>query len=190
MPDNKSTQGKEAYLIFHASINADSAAAFLNAITQFINEGFSKVFILFSTSGGQVNVGVGLYKALCALPIKIAFFNVDIVDSIGNVIFLAGDERYATMNSRFMFHSVGYETQAMRYELTNALALIENIKQDHTRISAILEEKTKLTSEEIEKFFYEAAFISPESAKQYGIVHDISDINIPHGARFIYIIMQ
>ncbi len=40
------------------------------------------------------------------VPYKLITHNVGNVDSIGNVIFLAAEERYACSTSTFMFHGV------------------------------------------------------------------------------------
>lgn len=162
----------------------------LGTITTYVNQGFSKVVLLFSSSGGVVDVGITLYNTLRALPVKLLTYNIGVVDSAGNVVFLAGEERYASTNSRFMFHGVGYDMPAMRLELRNAAEALQNIKRDHARISSILEERTKLTSEEIERFFRETIFLAPEEAKESGIIQDIYNVQIPAGCPFVQIILQ
>ena len=71
------------------------------------------VYLLLSSEVGSVMHGINLYNVLRALPVKLVTHNVGNVDSIGNAIFLAGEERYACQHSTFMFHGVGSPTTAL-----------------------------------------------------------------------------
>jgi ATP-dependent protease ClpP protease subunit len=50
--------------------------------------------------------GINIYNVLCGMPFKLVTHNVGNVDSIGDVVFLAGETRYACAHSTFMFHGV------------------------------------------------------------------------------------
>ena len=52
---------------------------------------------MISTPGGTVMNGLNLYNVMRAMPFRLTTHNVGNVDSIGNAIFLAGEERYAWM---------------------------------------------------------------------------------------------
>ena len=56
----------------------------------------------------------GVIILLAAMPFKLATHNVGRVNSIGNVVFLAGEERYAVPHSAFMFHGVGFDVKQTR----------------------------------------------------------------------------
>ena len=60
-----------------------------------------RVYLLLSTPGGSVMNGMNLYNVLKGMPFELITHNVGNVDSIGNVIFLAGEKRYATANATF-----------------------------------------------------------------------------------------
>ena len=49
-----------------------------------------RIYFLFSSQGGGVNAGITLHNFLTALPVEIVMHNVGSVESIANVIFLAG----------------------------------------------------------------------------------------------------
>ena len=53
--------------------------------------------------------GVTLYNYIKSLSVKVVMHNVGLVNSIANVIFLAGNERYAVPHSSFLFHGVGFD---------------------------------------------------------------------------------
>jgi ATP-dependent protease ClpP protease subunit len=75
---------------------------------------------------GRVMNGINIYNVLRGLPAKVVFHNVGNVDSIGNVLFLAGDERYACPHSTFMFHGVGFDpTPGVRVEQKTAQEMLD-----------------------------------------------------------------
>ncbi len=53
-----------------------------------------------------------IYNTLIALPIHLTVYNVGSVNSIGNVVFLAGRKRYACPGSTFMFHGIGVDLKS------------------------------------------------------------------------------
>jgi hypothetical protein len=60
------------------------------------------------------------------------------VDSIGNVIFLAGAERYACPLSTFMFHGVGFDVPGgLRMEEPFLRERLDTIEADHKRIVSL-----------------------------------------------------
>jgi ATP-dependent protease ClpP protease subunit len=175
-----------AYVSFSAEINQTTAEGLLAAIGELVGKGFKTIYLMLSTSGGNIMNGMTIYNVLRSLPVKLITHNVGNVDSIGNVIFLAGEERYATQHSTFMFHGVAFhigspETQDEKL-LKERMGVV---KSDQGRIAGIIAQRTgKLQAEEVEKWFAVAATRDPDYAKANGIIHDIRDVQIPDGAPF------
>ena len=110
-------QNDIAYVSFTSDVNRKTSEVLLGFIGNLMNQGTRKVYLLFSTPGGSVMHGVTLYNTLRALPIELTTHNTGTVNSIGNVVFLAGQTRYASPHSTFMFHGVGFDVQAQaRFE--------------------------------------------------------------------------
>ena len=147
------------------------------------NEGVPEVHLLFSTPGGAMMNGMNLYNVLRAMPFRLVTHNVGNVDSVGNVVFLAGDERYACEYSTFMFHGVGYE-------LDDTTRLEEKVLKEHlagviaeqTRMAGIIGERSALDPEEIGTLFLETQTKDAAYAVRAGIVHEIRDVSIPAGS--------
>ena len=88
--------------------------------------------------------------SLRALPAKIITHNIGSVDSIGNVIFLAGEERYACSSATFMFHGVGFDVmQPMRFEEKLLQERLDGIRADQDKIGAVITDRTSLTKQEV-----------------------------------------
>src|SRR4029077_20773237 len=101
--------------------------------------------------------GLNLYNVMRAMPYRITTHNVGNVDSIGNVIFLAGQERFACLHSTFMFHGVGMDIPgAARFEQKNLQEVLDSVLRDQERMGNILRERSNLNAGEVSDLFREA----------------------------------
>ena len=106
-----------AYISFSAEINQSTSEILLGSIFDHVNKGTEALYLLFSSSGGGVDQGITIYNLLRGLPVPLTIHNVGSVNSIANVIFLAGKKRIACQHSTFMFHGVGFNVKGeMRIE--------------------------------------------------------------------------
>ena len=114
--------------------------------------------------------------------------NIGSIDSIATVIFLAGQERFATHGSSFLFHGI-----AANFQKDTALTLSQireresSVKEDENKIARIITERTSLTDQEIHQLFGQGESKNPEFAKLKGIITNIVEATIPDGAPIITI---
>jgi ATP-dependent Clp protease protease subunit len=181
----------EVYVSFSSPINGPTTEALLAAMANLSNQGIPRVTLCLSTPGGAVMCGLNLYHMLKAFPFELTTYNVGNVDSIGNAVFLAGEKRYACPNTTFMFHGVSFTTEAGK-EFGEKLLTerLEGLMADQKRIGAVLEERTTLTSAQIEPLFLEAKTKDPDYAKRSGIIHDIKEVQIPPGVPVVSLVFQ
>ena len=139
--------------------------------------------LLISTPGGQVREGMVLYNILRGLPLQLTTHNVGNVDSVGNVIFLAGTKRYACSNATFMFHGVGVGIdKPSRWEQKDLREKLGMIEADTARIADVIRERASFPNpDEVRELFLEARTEGVDYAKSKGIIHDIRDVSIPPG---------
>lgn len=182
---------RTAYISFSAEINPTTTEQFIATATQLIGQGFNRLYFLFSTPGGGVMNGMNIYNVIRALPAKLVFHNVGNVDSIGNAIFLSGDERYACPHSTFMFHGVGVDLAAgMRIEQKNAQEVLNGILADQKRMADIIAERTSINADQAADLFKEARTKDSTYAAANGIVTDVRDVNIPPGSPIFSLVFQ
>jgi ATP-dependent protease ClpP protease subunit len=132
-----------------------------------------------------------IYNMLRAMPFRLTTHNVGAVNSIGNVVFLAGEERFSCPNATFMFHGVGFDAKGnMRFEEKDLRERLDSLVADQKRIGAVLADRTRLSTEEVEKLFLQAVTRDPDYARDKGIVHDIRDVQIPAGAPVHQLVFQ
>ena len=179
------------YVSFLAAVNDQTAQRLLGAVVGEIQKGAKTVYLILSTPGGQVREGIAIYNILRGLPCDIVTHNAANVDSIGNVVFLAGAKRYAAPSATFMFHGVGFDVgQGTRIEQKNAKELLDGISAETTKIAAIIEGRATFANRaEIEQLFLEASTKDAVYAKNHGLVHDIRDIVIPPGSPYLQLVL-
>lgn len=179
------------FVSFSAEIVPQTTESLIAVMADQANKRVDSVYLLLCTSGGSVMLGLTLYNTLRALPFKLITHNVGNVDSIGNAIFLAGEERYACPHSTFMFHGVGFDLpQAHRFEQKELQERLDSIMQDQRRIGGIIRDRTSLDERQVMDLFREARTKDADYAKSVGIVHDIRDVNIPTGQPVISLVFQ
>ena len=142
------------YVSFSAEIIPSTTESLIATMTNLINLQVQEVYLLLSTPGGSVMNGMNLYNFLKGLPFELVTHNIGNVDSIGNVVFLAGNKHYATANATFMFHGVGFENpQNQRLEEKFLRERLDGILSDQKRIGNIISQHTNLSGREIAKLF-------------------------------------
>lgn len=182
---------KPMYISFCSEINQNSAEYFMAIIADQFNKGTRDFYILFSSPGGFITSGITLYNYLRSLPAKITMHNIGLVDSIGNVIFLAGEQRYAVPNSSFLFHGVFYNiTHPIRFDEKSSREQLKSIEREQKLINDIIIERTKLSKEDVNSMFLNAETKTPAEAKDLGIINDVKLVDIPKDAQIMQVILQ
>ena len=180
------------YVTFNAEITPASAEGLLAVMANCATQNVKKVYLAISTPGGDVMQGMTVYNILRGMPFELTTHNVGNIDSMGNVIFLAGAKRYACAHATFMFHGVGFDmhNQNVRLEQKNVLEMLDNITNNHGRIGTILEERTKIDKALIPELFRQAQTKDANFAVSCGIIDDIRDLQIPPGGPVISLVFQ
>lgn len=179
------------YVSFSAEITAMTTESLIATLSNLANQQVPKVYLMISTPGGNVMNGMNAYNVLRAMPFELITHNVGNVDSIGNVIFLAGAKRYSAPHSTFMFHGVGFNTQPnQRMEEAFLRERLESILADQVRIGSVIAEHSNLTTDEIAELFRSAQTKDSAYAVGCGIVHEIKNVEVPDGAPIISLVFQ
>ena len=89
-------------------------------------------------------------------------------------------------------HGVGFDIagHSVRFEEKQLVERLASVRADQKRIGSVIEERTKLTQQEIERFFLEAQTKDAAFAAECGIVHEIRDVQIPARSPIISLVFQ
>src|SRR3989344_2361141 len=135
------------YINYFDGIDMDRARLLMDACTKIMGKHSPDIlYFLFSSPGGDVNAGIALYNFLKAVPPKVVMHNMGSVDSIGTVIFLSGEERYAAPNTTFHFHGVSTQFhQGSQVGLSQLREIESRLYADQNKIAGIIADNSKMT---------------------------------------------
>lgn len=178
---------KIIYIYYYDQIDPGRVKIIMATVNGIITqEKPDKLYILFSSPGGVIAAGVTLYNFLKSLPVKIIMHNIGSVNSIGNIVFLAGSERIASPHTTFMFHGASSMLNG-NFSLPQISEIKDSLQKDHDTIAGIICDRTKITREEINKLFAQGETKDVDFALKNGIIHKISSAEVPQESRFISI---
>jgi ATP-dependent protease ClpP protease subunit len=183
--------GQVTYVSFTSDVNPSSTEALLAVMGNLAQQKVQTVYFVLSTPGGQVASGLTIYNFLRGVPFKLITHNIGNVDSIGNAIFLAGQERYVCPNATFMFHGVGFDINtSMRFEEKFLKERLGAILSDQRRIGQIIQDRTSIPQAEVESLFLEQQTKDAAYARSKGIVDDVREFQLPAGAPIIQLVFK
>jgi ATP-dependent protease ClpP protease subunit len=171
-------------LSYVGPINYPATKILRNSCCGAVNGGAKQLTILFSSFGGATFEGFALYHFLRALPIELTMHNIGSVQSIANVVFMAGFKRLACTPSRFMFHDFSWgSSQAENLERNQIKERTESLEADAENFITIFKSNTSLTDKDFEtlQLLNKPSIITADRAKEVGIIHEIADAKIPAG---------
>lgn len=178
---------QRVYLVFSVSITPQTATKLLLECAGWANQGVKEIYLLFASCGGNVAAGIAAYNALRALPVKLITHNIGNVDSVANIIFLAGQERLAAPHATFMFHGVAFDfSGAVHADQPRLTDKLDTITAEHKKMAAIINERGKFDAKDEPLAFFSAqATKDAKYAFSHGIIHKIEHHQIPSGSRTV-----
>lgn len=180
-----------AFISFSAEVVPQTTEALIQAVTNFVNQGFKEVHLLLSTPGGSVMHGITIYNILRGLPIKLITHNVGNVDSIGTVIYLAGEQRYACPQTTFMLHGVSFGTNTpIQFFEKNLKERLASVQADQERIKAVYCDRAGINPEIAEAFFLGESTINANDAVAQGIAQEVRPVSIPAGSPVLQLVFN
>ena len=134
--------------------------------------------IYINSPGGSVTAGLAIYDTMQMIKPDVSTICVGQAASMGAVLLAGGakGKRFALPNSRVLIHQVsaGFQGQASDIDIQ-----AKEILKTKQRLNEILASHTGKSVEQVEKDADRDFFMSPEEAKEYGLIDDV----LSHGAR-------
>lgn len=179
------------YISFSAGVDQNSAQQLIAQCAIQANKGVDEIVLVLSTPGGQVDPGITVYNVLRGLPVKLTTFNVGAVNSIGNAIFLAGEQRYAAPGTTFLFHGVAVDINGkVRLEEKNLTETLQGIRVGQQKIGDIICSRTNIDAEEAKGLFFRQETKDTDFALKKGIIHDVRPLAVPKGVQFLQMVFE
>lgn len=180
----QTSRGERAYDIFSRLLKEriifvsgpvhDGMATLICAQLLFLEaENPSKDISMYINSpGGVVTSGLSIYDTMQYIRPRVSTLVVGQAASMGSLLLCAGEKgmRYSLPNSRIMVHqpSGGYQGQA-----TDILIHARETEKLKRRLNEIYVSHTGQTLEDVEAALERDRFMSPEEAKDWGLIDTI-----------------
>lgn len=172
-----------AYVNFAHVIDEKQANFLMQLCADIVSRDQTRIiYLMLSSPGGSIDYGITLYNFLRALPCIVFTHNIGSVESIANIVFLAGEKRFATPFSRFLLHGVFWNPPlGVLIPSAQISECHARLRDDAERIRDILLNRTTLTKAQIDSFHLSGESHGPDFAKEVGIISDIADLRIQKG---------
>ncbi len=170
------TQPTTEYVVFSREIDENSVRELIITVGQILSRR-NKVYLAINSPGGNVSAGIYCYNTLRGICPDMIMHNVGHVDSISNVIFLAGEQRFSCPSSTFLFHGVAH-TPKGSISLSRTREILNLIETDHQRIAEIMSVHTSISEQTAVKMMEEERVYPAEWAKQNGFIEEICEFSV------------
>ena len=185
----QSSRGERAYdiysrllkerIVFLVGALNDNVASLITAQLLYLESENPKkeIFFYINSPGGLVTSGLGIYDTMQYIKPAVSTLCIGQASSMGSFLLAAGEKgkRFSLPNSRIMVHqpSAGFQGQATDIEI-HANEVISLKK----RLNRIYAKHTKKSEEEIKKALERDNFMTPENAKEFGLIDQVVEKRI------------
>jgi ATP-dependent Clp protease protease subunit len=139
-----------------------------------------------ASAGGWTAKAAAVYNMLRALPLRLVTYNVGEVASAANMLFLAGEERYACPQDTFALHPGSFTAAAGKeFDAKIMRERIVSLDAHDERERLIVKQRTKLSAAQVKQLVEDCTTLSAAEALKAGIVHRVKPLRIPPGARLV-----
>jgi ATP-dependent protease ClpP protease subunit len=176
------------YIVFMADVQKEQIAKLRVAITDAVNAGVTEIYLAISSSGGSVVEGLSIAAFMKSLSINVITHNIGQTDSVANVVFAAGKQRYSNGHASFMFHGIIMPVN-QNFTEHQILEVYEMMKRLRGAVSAAFALYTGIPLEEVSEWMARdgGSILSAAEGLTKAIIHEIREFNIPQGMKVISI---
>jgi ATP-dependent protease ClpP protease subunit len=172
-------------ITFVVPIDSNSANMLIHIVDQQSQAGNKDITLVLASPGGDTAAAFAAYNILKTLPINLTTFNVGNIDSAAMLLYCAGKYRYSLPGPgvRFLIHGnsitfgpgVPMDANSMDAQTAQLKSLNQMVVDS---ISAVAGKKRS----EVEAAVHGQVILTPEQAKEWGIVQEIKDTFMTPGA--------
>lgn len=145
------------------------------------------LYLTLNSSGGSIKPGLDMYYFLKGLEINVTTHNMNRVDSIASIIFLAGNNRYANSHSSFLIHGMTINQTFQDSPLYKLEEIVNNCKQDLERMTEIYIKETALCANTISDAYINGLTLDASVAQEKRLISEIKDFEIKKNVKHYYI---
>jgi ATP-dependent Clp protease protease subunit len=168
---------KERIVFLGTPINDQVANVIVAQLLYLDHEDPERDILLYINSpGGVINAGLAIYDTMQLINAPVSTIAVGVAASMGTILLAGGapGKRYALPNATIHLHQPlgGVQGQASDVEIA-----AREILRMRDLLNAILKQHTKLDEEKIIKYTDRDFYMTPQLAKDLGVIDDILGSN-------------
>jgi ATP-dependent protease ClpP protease subunit len=174
---------------FNASIDRNSITKLLSVIAGIVERRpLPQALVLcLSSEGGHMESAFYCYEVLRSLPVPIATHNLGLVASAANLLFMAGNVRFAAPGSSFLFHNTKLPITTPGVASQKELRLtVAETRQADTRCANIIANRIGKSQREVKRWFDEKLRTADFALKE-GIISKICPLTVTYQDIFVQV---
>ena len=142
-----------------------------------------EISMYINSPGGVVTAGLSIYDTMQYIKPRVSTLVIGQAASMGSLLLAAGEKgsRYSLPNSRIMVHQPSGGFQGTASDILIHAQETEKLKR---RLNEIYVKHTGRTLDEVEQALERDRFMSPDEAKEWGLIDDILEARgkaVPEG---------
>jgi ATP-dependent Clp protease protease subunit len=140
------------------------------------------IYLYINSPGGEVTPGMAIYDTMQYIKAPVATICLGQAASLGAIILASGEpgKRFALPHSRILIHQPWGGTQGQATDIEIQAREMLRIKR---MINEILSKHTHQTIEKVQKDTERDYYMSPEEAKEYGLIDNIVERSLEIGRK-------
>lgn len=179
-------QSETFYVRFFAPVNQETITALMTVVDGKLSAGARRMGLLLSTPGGDVFHGLSAFNFLRGCPLEITTHNFGSVDSIGVVLFCAGELRLSVPHARFLLHGVQAQfPMAASLEEKQLEERLKSLQIDMGNVARVIADTAGQERQRVFDDMLNRTTLYPEEAVNYGLVHEVRSELFEPGAEVI-----
>lgn len=167
---------------FLCPVTASTVSFFQQGCLNAIGNGATSLQIHISSGGGDLISGFTAYHFLKSLPVPVITHNISNVESVANVIFMAGSERRANPGSRFLLHPLHWGLNAPSVDHARVTEWSRCLDNDFERFIEVLNSETKRSDVPWGDLISAATIFDANTAAASGMVTSVTKATLAQSA--------
>lgn len=163
---------KDRTIYFFAEVDEESTLEAFKLIQEIeLDDTDKPIELIINSVGGSVHDGLALYDRLSHSPCTIVTVGTGMVASIAVLIYLAGDRRLLTENTRLLYHQAYTELEGKTSDIKISYQEMQAVEDI---INELVSERTGLDLSRLEKEINKGdVWITPSQAVEIGYTHEV-----------------
>lgn len=166
-------------IVLAGRLDPEPCTSLIRAVSAAVTSGRKEVHLLMRSLGGYVEESIALYNTLRALPISITAHNTYGVSSMGVVVFLAADQRYAANGSTFTFHRTALDPRQIALSVETARDVADEAAHIDNRVVSIVAERTPNDAKVVSGWLAKGRQFEAPEALEVGLVQRVGVVKLP-----------